>query len=348
MLTNFDLDKLDKQITDYCEEKKIYGVMRITHKDKVLFKKNIGYANLQTKEPFTDKSTFSFYSLSKPYCVIGLLRLADLGLVDIDAHPSVYVPEALGFDERVTIRHLCHHISGLPDFERNPDFCRQHRPGYAKYAREHIKLLVNYPQNFVPGTRGYYANINMILLALIIENVTGLNYADYMKKYVFDPLGMKSAVVDNEDLYVENRVQGYALIDGVVTPVEKSHDWLLGAGDMVGTVDDVYALNTAIKKRLILKEETWKAALTPSPHNSMGMGCYVTNWHNKTRVNHNGGHTGFRTLHIHLQEDDFDVIFLSNSGYGSAREDLAEVIHDTFFGNDKSLQGAIEMDKGYI
>jgi CubicO group peptidase (beta-lactamase class C family) len=186
-----------------------------------------------------------------------------------------------------------------------------------------------------------------VLCALIIENVSGIPYHEYMKKYVFEPLGVKTAVIDNELLNIENRVQGYGLKDGEAVAVDKSHDWLLGAGDMVGTVDDVYALNGAVKNKLLLKEKTWREVLTPSPHNNMGMGCTVTNWHGKTRVNHNGGHAGFRTLHIHLLEDDFDVIFLSNSGYGCAREDLAEVIHDIFFGADNEEVHKIEMDKGY-
>ena len=129
MLTNFDLKTLDEEIDEYCAEKKIFGVMRITIKDKVVFKKNIGYANIETQEPYTEKSMFSFYSLSKPYCVIGLLRLYAMGLVDIDAPPSKYVPEAKGFDVRVTIRQMTHHISGLPDFERNEEFCNKYQPG---------------------------------------------------------------------------------------------------------------------------------------------------------------------------------------------------------------------------
>ena len=348
MLTEIDYQALDKSITDYCEEHKIFGVLRITLRDKILFRKNIGYDNLKEKKSFTDDSMFTLYSLSKPFCVIGLLRLKDLGLVDINAHPSVYVPEAKGFDERVTIRQMLHHISGLPDFERNEEFAAKYKPGYARYAREHLTYLVNYPQYFVPGTKAIYENVNMVLCALIIENVTGLSYEEYMKENVFKPLGMKSAIVDNEERFIPNRVQGYDLADGVVTEVEKSHNWLLGAGDIVGTVDDVYALNGAVKNRLILREETWREVLTPSPLNNMGMGCTVTDWHGKTRVNHNGGHTGFRTLHIHLQEDDFDIIFLSNSGYGSAREDLAEIIHSAFYGEDNAIKIKVEMDQGYI
>ena len=79
-----------------------------------------------------------------------------------------------------------------------------------------------------------------------------------------------------------------------------------------------------------------------------GMGCMVFDWHGKARINHNGGHTGFRTLHFQIIEDDFDVIFLSNSGFGDARNVIAEIIHDEIYGADVLPAPNVEMDKGYI
>ena len=342
-----DIGALDARLRAYCEENKIFGVLRVTQNDRVLYRGQFGYANLKDRTPFTEKSMFSFYSLSKPFCVTGLLKLKDRGLVDLDAHPGVYVPEARGFDGRVTIRQMLRHVSGLPDFLLNEDFAKAHAPGYARYIREHLKLLARYPQYFAPGTAAKYENINMVLCALIVENLTGEPYAEYMKKEVFTPLGMKSAAVDNEDLVIADRVRGYALAGGVVTEVERSLDWMLGGGDIVGTVDDVYALNGVIKHGLLLAPDTWRDALTPSPLNNMGMGCTITVWHGKKRVTHNGGHTGFRTLHIQLPEEDFDIIFLSNSGYGNARHDLSQMIYETFFGPDKD-DGVVPMDTGYI
>jgi len=190
----------------------------------------------------------------------------------------------------------------------------------------------------------------MILCALIIENISELSYAEYMKKEVFEPLGMHDAVVDSEDLFIKERVQGYKLVNGAVVETEKSHDWLLGAGDIVGTADDVYALNKAIKNRLLLKASTWQEVLTPSPINHMGMGCTISEWHGKQRITHNGGHTGFRTLHIQLPEDDFDIIFLSNSGYGEARTEISEMIYSELYNisGDIEKNNGVEMDKGYI
>ena len=168
-----------------------------------------------------------------------------------------------------------------------------------------------------------------------------------MKKEVFEPLGMEKAIVDNETLYIPNRVKGYALIDEKLTEVDRSCSWMLGAGDIVATVDDVYRLNIAIKNSMLLSDKTWELILTPTAYNNMAMGCTVTTWHGKQRIHHNGGHTGFRTLHIQLPEDDFDIIILSNSGFGNARNGISEMIYSAFYeSNDDSLTN-FKMDMGY-
>jgi CubicO group peptidase (beta-lactamase class C family) len=277
-----------------------------------------------------------------------LLKLKEKGLIDLDVHPKKYLKEAEGFNQSVTIRHLLHHVSGLPDFEQQIEFCKQFDHGYPEETLTQLALLSKLPSYFEPNTNGLYANINFIIPALIIEKVTGQKYADYMAKEVFAPLGMKTAVVDNPTLYIENRVQGYQLKDGVRMPIEKSHDWLLGAGDIVGTVEDVYCLNLAYKNKRLLSEDTWKEIVTPSPINNMGLGNTILNWHGKLRINHNGGHYGFRTMHLQLPEDDFDVILMCNSGYGSPREDISEMIYQAFYGDNGALSDKLEMDKGYI
>ena len=348
-VTDGRLRELERQIRAYCEAHQIFGVLRVTGKDEILFEMQTGYADLARQEPFTPKSVFSWYSLSKPFCVLGFLKLVDRGLVSLDEHPARTVPEAAGFDARVTFRHMLHHVSGIPDFEQNEEFARAHAPGYARYTRAHLAELSKYPSHFAPGEGGMYANVNMVIPALAIENVTGTSYADYMKREIFDPLGMQRAVVDHEELKIPHRVQGYGLDEsGVPVPVEKSHDWLLGAGDLVGTVEDVYALNRAIKEGLLLSEDLWQQVLTPHPKNGMGMGCTVSNWHGWRRITHNGGHTGFRTLHVQLPEEDFDLIFLSNSGYGNARNDISEMVYRAFFGDSSDGGAEIAMDRGYI
>ena len=343
-----DLEILNRRVDEYCGENHIIGALRVTLRDRIRFQKYIGFADMERRIPFNSESMFTYYSLSKPFCAIGLMRLWDLGLVDLNSHPSVYVPECGGFDRRLKVNHLLHHTSGLPDFSQTADFFERHKTGPYEKIREHLTLVSAYPSLFDPGTEDKYSNINFTICALIIENVTGQKYEEYMKNEVFAPLGMTSVEVDYEGKEVENRVIGYTLTDGDLIPVKKACDWMFGAGDLIGTLDDVYCLNRAIKHRLILSSAAWDEILTPSPINKMGKGCRVTEWHGKRRITHNGGSAGFRTIHIQLPEDDFDIIFLSNSGFGNARKDLAEIIYEAFYGADDSKQEEIEMDKGYI
>ena len=347
MNNNF-LNKMDCFLDEYYNTHKNSGYLRVTLKDEIIYEKSIGFSDIEEKKEFDRQSVFTLYSLSKPFCAIGLLKLADKNLVDIDCHPSKYVPEAKGFDESVTIRHLLHHVSGLPDFVQTAKFNEKYETGLSWQMREHLKELTKYEMVFEPGTKGMYANINFIICAMIIENVSGMEYNVYMENEVFKPLGMLTATVDNENLVIENRVKGYELVEEKIVPANRTLDWMFGAGDIIGTADDVYCLNKAIKHKLLLKPETWDEVLLPSAINSMGMGCTISNWHGKVRITHNGGSRGFRTLHIQLPEDDFDIIYFSNSGWGNARKDIAEAIYKAFYGSDNSVVEDVKMDVGYI
>ena len=343
-----DKNNLDKKIDKYCAENSISGVLRVTIKNNIVYQKAVGYADFENKIPFDDNSMFTFYSLSKPFCTIGLMKLKEKGLIDLDAHPSKYLPEARRFNSKITIRNLLYHESGIPDFLQEQSFAQKYAPGTHDKLREHLLLISDYPQYFEPGTEFRYTNINFIICALIIENVSGMKYSDYMKREVFMPLGMTTAQIDDENLFVENRVKGYSLIDGMLQPVNKGYDWMLGGGDIIGRVDDVYCLNKAIKNKLLLSEQTWQEILTPSRISEMGMGCMITDWHGKLRISHNGGHIGFRTLHAQVPEDDFDLIFMSNSGFGDARYALGEIVYSEFYGDDGKIEKHLAMDVGYI
>ena len=332
------------KIAAYCRQNRLSLFLRVTRQDQILLEQGFGYADRELQIPFTADSMFTLYSMSKPFCAIGILLLADQRLVDLDAHPGNYVPEAAGFDSRVTIRQLLQHTSGVPDFAPDTHYLES-----CGDVRQDLKALTAFPAHFEPGTGDRYSNIGYFVSALIIENISGLSYPEYMQKFVFAPLGMKTAQVDHPGLVIPNRVQGYRLDENdQVTPCEKSYNWMLGGGDMIGTTDDVYALNRAVKQKLLLKPETWEQVLTPSPINNKGFGCTVTQWHGKFRITHNGGHRGFRTLHVQLPEDDFDMIFLSNSGFHApARTDIAEMVYGSFY-QPAAAEAQPDMDTGYV
>ncbi len=342
------MNEFVKEFNKITEKMPISCRVRVTHKDKVLCEFEKGYSDCEKKIPFNNDSVFTFYSLSKPFCAIGLMKLYDKGLVDLESHPGKYLPEAKDFDSRVKIKHLLHHVSGLPDFEQNRDFATKYANPKHEDLRLHTKLLTEYPMNFIPNEGEMYANVNYVLLALIIENVSKKPYAEYMKKEIFSPLGMDGAFVDQKGINIANGVKGHVYENGALKSVEKSYDWMLGAGDIVGTIDDLYCLNKAIKNRMLLKSETWDKILTPHPLNKMGKGCFVLDYQGKTLIRHNGGHTGFRVLHAQILEDDVDVIVMINCEF-DARITLMLSAFECFYKNASVIDKKVyDMDTGYI
>ncbi len=347
---NKRMERLNNQIDDYALKECFSGVIRVTIKDKIVYEKRVGYADFEKQILHTSDTEYTFYSLSKPFCTLGIMKLVDKGLVDLDAHPKKYVPEMAKFDERVTVRQMLQHTSGLPDYGQTPGF-------YDKYAKsgitDHRKLteiITDYPMFFEPGKEARYCTSNFTYCALIIENVSKMPYAEYMRQEVFLPLGMTTAYIDYEGKFIPNRAQGYELRDAKMARIDKEHFIMLGGGDVVGRVDDVYKLNEAIKHKKLISEKSWKEIFSRSSvsYHTMGLGCNMTVWHGKNRITHNGGHLGFRTLHVQLIDDDFDIILLSNSGWGNARDVLSEYIYECFYESNNDLSQVVEMDKGYV
>jgi len=339
---------LDRAVDLYTEKSGFSGVIRVTAENSVLYERTVGYADWEEQTPFSPDSLFTFYSLSKPFCAMGLLRLYEKGLVRLNAHPSLYVPEAELFPRDVTLHTLLNHSAGIPDFVQTQAFYEEYGKSSLS-VREQLCLLSHYPPFFKAGTDTRYTNVNFLLLALVIENVSGKTYADYMRDEVFAPLSMQTAMVDREGLCVPHRVSGYEKTErGEIKRADKDYYSMFGAGDILGTVSDVYALRHAIRDRLLLKEDTWDKILTPHPVSTFGYGCRRFPWHGKDRITHNGGSAGFRTLHVYLPNEDFDIILLSNSGWGDARDIITEEIHTAFFGDDGTCHTPLDMDKGYI
>lgn len=338
--------QLEAMLSEYCEKNRLSGVVRVTQKDQILFHHGFGYADRERQLPFQENSVFTLYSMSKPFCAMGFVLLAEKGKISLDDHPASVLPELKGTDPNLRFFHLLHHVSGLPDFKQDNLLPEEDAAPDSEGIRKQLPVLAAAPPLAPPGETARYANVNFLLTALAIEALSDMPYADYMKKNVFEPLGMETALVDRAGLFLPNRVSGHDLMDGKLTPVLRSTAWMLGGGDIVGTLEDAYALRKTVRSRLLLKPESWERVLTGHPLNGMGMGCTVRPWNGKVQIRHNGGSRGFRTLHVYLPEDDFDILFLSNSGFGNARKDLAGIIHEHFFGTTEADD--TPMDTGYV
>lgn len=338
--------ELDKWIDSYCKVFPFSGSVCVKQNGEEIYRRNIGMANCEWNILIDNDTRFRFYSLTKPFTALGLLRLYEQGKISLDVHPGKYITEAVRLHPAITIRDLLMHSHGLPDFVKIPDFSILQKK-YPIEGKELLGEIEHLSMDFFPGTSVNYTNVGFYIVSLIIEAVSGMKFEDYMERVVFEELGMEHTVIDSAYRLIEKRASGYD-INGVqiIAAPYQTVDWMKGAGAAVGTIDDVWKLHEAAKDALFVKPETWNMIFTPNT-GGFGMGCSVSKWHDKIRYTHNGGHLGFRTLHIQLPEDDLGIVLLSNMGFGNARHAFSEAIYRLYYGETKNVESLLELDKGF-
>lgn len=165
-----------------------------------------GYANKEYVIPATEKTIYSLQSISKLFLSIVTFQLYEAGMLDLEADINLYLPYPVRNpfypNSPITVSMLLNHSSGLAwpkDNEDIPDFHHfyydQEPPLLNEWIPEYILPSGSQYRNFVwkdfpPGSRWLYSNIGTSLLALVIEEVSKMDYRDYCRKYIFDPLGM--------------------------------------------------------------------------------------------------------------------------------------------------------------
>jgi CubicO group peptidase (beta-lactamase class C family) len=156
-----------------------------------------GLRDLSTGEPMTPATLVELASVSKPLTALAVARLEQEGLIRLDDPVRRYLPEFRvdhADSDRITVRHLLEHTSGLvrADDYRVP-CCG--RPGEGDLVRAIRELHAARPR-YRPGQRFRYANSNYVILAALIEKVSGRPFAAYMRESVFTPLEMWRTTLD--------------------------------------------------------------------------------------------------------------------------------------------------------
>ncbi|MBQ9887594.1 MAG: beta-lactamase family protein [Lachnospiraceae bacterium] len=175
------------------------GNICIVKDNKVLYEKSGGFADLPNEIPNTPETRFASASAGKVFVAVGILQLVErgklklddtlVGLLDIDLND---------IDPEVTVEQLLTHTSGVPDYfdESVMDDYEELWTDYPNYKIRHnsdlLPLFIDKPMMYPRGTRFQYNNTGYVLLAMIIERVTGMYFDSYLKANIFDVCGMKS------------------------------------------------------------------------------------------------------------------------------------------------------------
>lgn len=294
------------------------GVAVLVARDgEILFQGGFGYADVDQKTPITAETKFRIGSVTKQFTAAAILKLVEQDRLSLEDPLAKYFPEFPGGD-RVTVRHLLNHTSGLKSYTDKPDFIV--RVTQPIEPSELIASFQNDPPDFAPGTGFHYNNSAYFLLGEIIKKVSGKSYGEYLQETFFQPLGMTSTgVYDNADP-PEGAARGYSYINEQLSPaLDWDMSWAGAAGALYSTVGDLHLWNEALYGGKLLSPESLKAATTPLelPPDvdgmSYGFGLMIASVHRLPAIFHGGGLNGWASFLLWLPEQRCTIAVLGNA-----------------------------------
>ncbi|MFD0369664.1 serine hydrolase domain-containing protein [Streptomyces sp. NPDC059071] len=307
----------------------------------------VGVMNRETGTPMDIHARFRIGSVSKTFSTVVLLQLVDEGRLDLDAPVNSLVPGLLP-DDRITVRHLLTHRSGLADYT---DKMFEHTvPGFESVRnrvfsyQELVDLSLAEPRTTEPGVTYRYSNTNFVVVGMIIEKLTGRPVADAYERRIFKPLKLRGTSYVHPDTRIAGRhARGYLHPDEEGSPLvdstEQTVSWAQSAGAVISTPADLNTFMSALMRGRLLSPAMLDAMTTVTPTDTTGtrfygLGLRRYNLSCGTQVyGHTGTVQGFYTYAFATRDGRRSLAALANtSNHGAANTALGGTLEAAFCG----------------
>ncbi|MET0980662.1 MAG: serine hydrolase [Telluria sp.] len=298
-------------IKDYVRNELFSGTVLVARNGKAIFRKGFGAASREWAIPNATSTRFRIGSIGKQFTATAILKLVDEKKLELDEPIKTYLSDIPSNWERVTIRQLIAHTSGIPSYTGHKDFNDKlirlkHTP------QQLLELVKAAPLDFEPGSKFRYGNTGYILLGLIIEAASGLSYQDYLEQKLLKPLDLVNSGYDDGRKIIKHAAQGYSEdADHVVKAGPVDMSFAGAAGGMYSTVDDLLAWQQMLANGKVLSPASTAAMFTDSGHR-YGLGWFISERFSRKIYEHGGTLPGFNSTLDYYPDDKLTVIILSN------------------------------------
>lgn len=273
------------------------GNILIKKSDKILYEASMGYAEAGKKSVLSKNLLFDIGSVSKEFNGVSIMILKERGLLKLEDPLSKYIPGLGKWSDRVLIKHLINYTSGIPLF----NLLAEEKD---EVILENLRGLKDL--QFEPGSAYLYNHYNVFLQMRIIEKVSGLSYADFVKENIFTPLEMNNSVVD----YPANGVRIAKAFDNEFKPTAYTQSM---SGWVRLTAEDLGKWVDALDHYRVISAESYKSLSDnfPGGESSLGSTGFANGqltWHQ-----HQGSNSNFEALLYSLPKQDILIIIMTNN-----------------------------------
>lgn len=310
--------KIDSLFLEWNKPNHPGGAIGIMQDGKTLFSHAYGLASMEYLVPNTAGTIFNTGSVSKQFTAMGIMVLHQQGKLSVDDEIRIYLPELPDFGEKITIRHMLHHTSGLRSLHAMLELAGW-RGDDSRTNEDLNRFMLNQRDlNFKPGDEYNYCNTGYMLLVNIIEKVSGEKFPAWMKHTVFEPLGLTNTYVeDNYSRIAANNATSYYQVEANEFERAVEYWGYVGSGNMHSTTDDLLRWLRNFQD----PQPGWEAhfqmmqtvdKLNNGEENSYAFGVVIENINGHRSVGHGGSIGGFRANIITYPDEELSIAILTN------------------------------------
>lgn len=279
------------------------GSVLVARGNEVILSKGYGMADASKSLANAPDTRYRIASLSKQFTAVAIMVLYAEGRIDVHESICYYLKPCPSTWTNITIHHLLTHSSGLPNYTDFDSYTPTQM--IPTTPQEIVSRFSSMPLLFEPGTSYMYENSDYVLLGLIIEQVSGRSYADYMRQVLFEPLGMYNTSADPNFAVTK----GYHTVGVEAAPLHVST--LFGAGSISSTVEDLYRWDQALYGTYVLPS-LYLNTMWTRHYNNYGYGWMIGEINGMRTISHPGLIDGFSGAIMRVPDAQVTVIVLSN------------------------------------
>ncbi|MFL5488345.1 MAG: serine hydrolase domain-containing protein [Gemmatimonadaceae bacterium] len=285
-----------------------------------LVMKGYGFADNDTRRRATSSTVYRIGSITKQFTSSAIMRLVEHGRLSLEDDVSKYLPEVPLHGQRVTVRELLNHTSGIHSYTSKKEWVAHWADDLT--PRQIVAFVDNDTLDFMPGTRFLYNNTGYVLLGMLIEKVTGESYARYLQHDLLTPLSLAQTSYCPSHVTDTTFAAGYATdSNGVKPPQYVSMTQPFAAGALCSTVRDVVRWQRSLAGGRVVNASSYRLMTTSDTVASgkptgYGFGLATGTLETKPWIGHTGSIHGFTAATLYLPEDGVDVVVLSNADAG--------------------------------
>jgi CubicO group peptidase (beta-lactamase class C family) len=320
--TGTETDSLATRIDQYIQDKHsdFSGVILVAQKGKILISQGYGLADRENAIPNTAQTKFEIGSITKSFTAMAIMILEESGLLNVDDSICLYISDCPNAWKPVTVHHLLNHTSGIPSYTKlyehgkigtDIDICEEHS------ADEVVSTFKDLPLKYTPGQHFRYTNSGYFLLGIIIENVSGERYEEFLQQNIFEPLELTETEYGFTQNSENDHALGYIVDQDQLIKAPCSHvSTAYASGGLTSTVGDLYKWDQALYSAQLVSQETLEKIFTSDVRTSGGK-TYGYGWEISKRkghllIQHGGETTAFTAQLSRYTDDQVTIIVLTN------------------------------------